>query len=243
MNQKKLQNIMYGRLAPYYDTVYQWKNYQAECRMLHRLILKYKKSPGKSLLDVPCGTGEHLKYLRQHYDVTGVDLSSAMLKLARKKLPDCALVRGNMLSFQLHRKFDLILCLFSSIGYLQGYSNLQKALRNFSRHLVSGGVLLIEPFVSKEKFVTGMIHSLTQSAAGVTITRMNGSRRRGDLAILDFHYLVGTNQGVRYYKDLHILRLFDQDRVVQLLEQEGFHARFLKSGIMKGRGLFVAVKD
>ena len=234
---------MYGQLAPYYDTIYQWKNYQEECRKLHRLILQYKKSPGKRLLDVPCGTGEHLKYFRQHYDVTGVDLSPAMLKLARRKLPNCVLVRGNMLSFHLRRKFDVMLCLFSSIGYLHSYSKLRQAFRNFCRHLVSGGVLIIEPFVSKEKFVTGMIHSLTQSAAGVTVTRMNGSQRRGDLAILDFHYLVGTNQDVRYYKDLHVLRLLDQDKVVQLLEKEGFHARFLKNGIMKDRGLFVAVKE
>ncbi|MGH7496004.1 MAG: class I SAM-dependent methyltransferase [bacterium] len=243
MNQKKSQNLMYGELAPYYDIIYQWKNYQAECRKLHRLITKYKKSPGKRLLDVACGTGEHLKYLREHYDVTGLDFSPAMLKLARRKLPDLTFVRGNMLSFHLRTKFDLMLCLFSAIAHLQNYSNLHQALRNFSSHLVSGGVLLIEPFVSKEKFMTGMIHSLTQSAGGVTVTRMNASRRRGNLAILDFHFLVGTRQGVRYYKDLHILGLFDPKRFVQMLEQEGFHARFLKNGLMKDRGLFVAVKD
>jgi ubiquinone/menaquinone biosynthesis C-methylase UbiE len=243
MNQKESPKMMYNQLAPYYDIVYQWKNYQAECRKLHRLIIRYKKSPGKRLLDVACGTGEHLKYLRQYYDVTGVDRSPAMLKLARIKLPGLEFFRGNMLSFHLRRKFDLILCLFSSIGYLQNYSNLQKTLRNFSRHLVSGGVLLIESFIPKEKYITGMIHSLTQSAGGVTITRMNTSRRRGDLAILDFHYLIGTKQGVRYYRDLHMLGLFDQHKFVQILEKEGFHARFLENGLMKGRGLVVAVKN
>jgi ubiquinone/menaquinone biosynthesis C-methylase UbiE len=193
-------------------------------------------------LDVACGTGEHLKYLRGHYDVTGIDLSPVMLKIARKKLPGVTFIRGDMSSFRLPHKFDLMLCLFSSIGYLHNYSNLQRALRNFSRHLVRGGVLLIEPFVAKERFVAGTIHSLTQAADGVTITRMNASRRRGNLAILDFHYLVGTQQGVRYFKDQHVLALFEQKRVVEMLEQQGLQARFLKNGLMKDRGLFVAVK-
>src|SRR5262245_22488212 len=155
MNRKKSKHMMYDQLAPYYDTIYQWKDYQVECRKLHRLISKYKKSPGKRLLDVACGTGEHIKYLFEHYEVTDMDLRPAMLKLARRKLHGCALIRGNMLSFHLGRKFDLILCLFSSIAYLQTLSNLEQALRNFSRHLVRGGILLIEPFISKEKFVTG----------------------------------------------------------------------------------------
>ncbi len=239
----KSQNMMYDRLAPYYDVIYQWKDYRAECEKLHRLIIKHKRSPGKRLLDVACGTGEHLKYLRARYAVTGVDLSPAMLKLARKKLPGIVLARGNMLLFRLRPKFDVLLCLFSSIGYLHSYSKLQQALRNFSRHLVSGGVLLLEPFVARERYATGAIHSLTQNDEGVTITRMNTSRRRGDFAILDFHYLVGTKQGVRHYSDHHILTLFDQDKFLQILAKEGFHARFLENGLMKNRGLFVAVKD
>ena len=239
----KSQNMMYNQLAPYYDVVYQWKDYRAECEKLHRLIIKYKKSSGKRLLDVACGTGEHLKYLRSLYDVAGVDFSPAMLKEARRKLPGTVLARGKMLSFHLRRKFDVVLCLFSSIGYVQNYAKLRQALRNFSRHLVSGGVLLIEPFVSKEMYATGTIHSLTQSAEGMTITRMNTSRRKGDLAVLDFHYLVGTKQGVRHYSEQHVLALFDQENFLQILAQEGLPARFLKNGIMKHRGLFVAVKS
>ena len=243
MNENKSHSLMYSQLAAIYDVVYQWKDYRAECEKLHRLIIKYKRSPGKSLLDVACGTGEHLKYLRRYYEVTGMDLSPAMLKLARRKLPGVALARGDMLSFHLRRKFDLILCLFSSIAYLQNYAKLRQALRNFSRHLESGGVLLLEPFVAKERFALGAIHSLTQNAEGVTVTRMNATRRRGDFAILDFHYLVGTKRGVRHYQDHHILALFDHDRVLQILASEGFHPRFLKHGLMKNRGLFVAVKD
>jgi len=49
----------YNELAPYYDYVYSWKDYREEAATVERLIQKHKKSTGKALLDVGCGTGKH----------------------------------------------------------------------------------------------------------------------------------------------------------------------------------------
>src|SRR5712692_4279591 len=98
---------MYSRSAEYYDTIYSFKKYKREVGKLHRLIQKYKLSPGNTLLDVGCGTGGHITYLRQHYQVEGLDLNPGMLKVARRKFPGVHFRRADMTSFLLDHKFDV----------------------------------------------------------------------------------------------------------------------------------------
>ena len=107
---------MYGRSAVYYDAIYSRKNYEKESNKLHQFIQRYKKSAGDTLLDVACGTGNHLKYLKQWYDVEGLDINPTMLKQARKKHPRITFHRGDMCSFILRKRFAVITCLFSAIG-------------------------------------------------------------------------------------------------------------------------------
>ena len=233
---------MWAELAPYYDVIYQWKDYRVESERVRDLIERYKLSSGKALLDVACGTGGHIAYLRAHYDVVGMDLNTQMLKVARKKFPAVHFCRGDMISFDLNRKFDVIVCLFSSIAYVNGYAGLKKAVGRFFSHLNPGGIVLIEPFHTRESFIIGAINGGTMGAEGVKISRFNVSRRRGSKAILDFHFLLATKKGVRYFQDLHELSLFDIDKFLQILKVAGFRSKFLKKGLMKGRGLYLGVK-
>ena len=105
---------MYGRSAVFYDAIYSGKNYEKESNKLHQFIQRYKKSAGDTLLDVACGTGNHLKYLKQWYDVEGLDINPTMLKQARKKHPRITFHRGDMCSIRFHKRFDVITCLFSA---------------------------------------------------------------------------------------------------------------------------------
>src|SRR5436305_1539057 len=60
---------MYRQLANYYDEIYYFKNYQKETDKIKTLIQRHKKSSGNKLLDVACGTGNHIQYLKQHYSI------------------------------------------------------------------------------------------------------------------------------------------------------------------------------
>lgn len=78
------------------------------------------------------------------YDVYGVDLNKRFIKEARKtrKQPENYFV-GNMKNFNLNRKFDVILCWFTSFGYLNERENIL-TLKNFARHLNKKGLLIID---------------------------------------------------------------------------------------------------
>ena len=87
MNQKK----MYSNLAKYYDIIHSdatWKDYKGDSQKIHKVIQQYKKTQGNNLLDVACGTGNHIKYLKRQYNITGLDLHKEMLDIARNKFPN-----------------------------------------------------------------------------------------------------------------------------------------------------------
>lgn len=234
---------MYEELAKYYDLIYDWKDYKKEANIIKKLISRYKKSEGSELLDVACGTGNHIQFLKKNYKITGTDLNKDMLKVAKKKFPKLMFQQANMVSFDLKKKFDVITCLFSSIGYVKTYANLKKTIASFSKHLKTGGVLIIEPFITKEAYKSGRPHANFVNEPDVKICRVNVSQKRGNIAILDFHFLVATKKGIGYLRDKHKLGLFDIDKFLQILKYNGFQAKYLKNGLMKDRGLFIGIKN
>ena len=68
---------MYAGVARYYDKIYSFKDYAAEAGRLTDVIRSHLHTGGKRLLDVACGTGRHLEYLREQFDVEGLDISVA----------------------------------------------------------------------------------------------------------------------------------------------------------------------
>ena len=143
----------YGRC---YDLVYASKDYAAESEKLRGFI--EARAPGvKTLLDVACGTGQHLHQLRNHYEVEGLDLSEAQLQIARERIPDGAFRRGDMLNFDLGRRFDVVTCLFSSIGYMRSIDRLNETVANMARHVEPGGLLIVEPWLTPETWRPGTL--------------------------------------------------------------------------------------
>ena len=233
---------LYSDFAKYYDLIYEWKDYKKESETVHKLVKKFKKSTGNKLLDIACGTGNHIQFLKKHYRITGIDLNGQMLKIARKKFPKTRFFKADMKNFNLKKEFDAVVCLFSSIAYLKGYGDLEKAIKCFAKHLKKGGVLIIEPFVEKKAFKSGTMHAQFVNKPEVKIARINTNNRKGDKVILDFHYLIGTPKGIKYSKEKHAIFLFDAGNFLKILRKHGFKAKFLKNGLLKNRGLYVGVK-
>jgi len=70
---------------------------------------------GARILDIGCGTGRHsIELVRRGYAVTGLDLSSGMLNVARKKAAQAGVnvewVQGDAADFHLQDTFDAALC-------------------------------------------------------------------------------------------------------------------------------------
>ena len=235
---------MYKGLAKYYDLIYSWKDYKGEAEKVRALIAKYKQSDGNSLLEVACGTGKHLQYLRDGFQYTGLDLNDGMLKIARKRFPSTRFEKGNMINFNLGKKFDIIICLFSSIGYVKTRDNLRKTLDNFSRHLKPGGICIIEPWLTPASYKVGKAHMTVYDGNDIKIARLNVSKAKGGISILEMHHLIAEkNKKIRYIVTREELGLFDTQETLKLMEGAGLDAKFLrKNEFDRGRGILVGVR-
>ena len=236
---------MFTPSAHLYDTIYlsRGKNYAAEAESIHQLIQHNLRSGGNSLLDVACGTGLHTSYLREHYQVEGLDLDARMLEAAQQKCPELTFHVGDMRDFDLGPggQFDVITCLFSSIGYVGTLAGLNQAIANFERHLKPGGLIFIEPWFSPDDWHTADIHATFVDEPQLKISRMNLSGREGDLSFFVFHYLVGTPEGIEYFTERHELGLFTVEEYLSAFHACGLEVQ--RDALwLNGRGLYMALK-
>jgi SAM-dependent methyltransferase len=235
--------MVFSESAKYYDAIYaaRGKDYEREAELLHRLIAARKASAGNALLDVGCGTGAHLMHLRGQYEVEGLDLDEGMLEIARMKLPGVPLHHGDMVDFSLAREFDVVVNLFSSIGYVRSAMKLDSATVNMARHACPGGLVMVEPWIYPEQFTAGRAHALFVDQPGLKIARMDVSKIENGLSVLDFHYLVAEEGGVRYFKERHEVALFTHDEYLSAFRLARLKVDYDPEGL-DGRGLYIGSK-
>jgi SAM-dependent methyltransferase len=114
-----------------------------------------------------------------------------------------------MRTLDVGRTFDAAVCLFSSIGYLRSTAEMNSALAAMSRHLVPGGVLVVDGWVRPDAWIAGGITTVERAQSeDVDVVRMSRSRRVGDSTLLEMHHLVSTADGIDHLVDHHELTLF-----------------------------------
>lgn len=115
-------------------------------------MLQWLKLPHQShILDLCCGTGRHaLTFANANYRVTGVDLSSILLQVARKSDPNNRVtwIESDMRALpnqsMFTEGFDAVVNLFTSFGYFDDDSEQMKVLLQIRRALKSNGQFVID---------------------------------------------------------------------------------------------------
>ncbi len=220
--------------AEQYDQL--WMNdpkYRWEIRQIERFT-RIADSKVK-LLDAGCGTGTHLQALRRKYDVVGMDLSPAMLAVARQKNPGVPLVEGDMMDRSLFptERFTHVISLYDATFYNR---DLETVIGNYHAWLVPGGRLFIETidrdhitenilpaesstFVRKEgPYVVQNLAAVTPYPHGSTLTWWE---------LLPEDYLSVYHEEIRHHdgkveKKEHKMYLPPLAETEKLIEQAGF---------------------
>lgn len=230
---------MFSESSELYDLIYSFKDYAKESKEIYDVVRKYKPRASE-VLDICCGTGEHHKYLKDVYTLTGLDINPNFIEMAKKKVPTASYEVGDMRDFDLAKKFDVILCLFSSIAYIKNYEELLTTLQTFRNHLQKDGLLIIEPWISPENWYTGKLHMLTYEKENIKICRMNQSGQEGQHSIINFHYLIGTEEeGVRHFEERHELLLLTVEQMKEAFKMTGFVVDHDPKGL-NSRGMYYA---
>jgi len=214
------------KYAEYYDLFNQGKDYSKECDFLEA-VFKTSPMPIKKILDLGCGTGLHdVELLKRGYDVTGLDLSEEMVEIAKKRNPKINFGVADMSNFNLNEKFDAIICMFSSIGYLTKNKQIENFFRKVKDHLKEGGLLVIDCWSG-----LGVMHELPTSReksfeiGGIKVIRKSFptpevqnhvSNVKFDIKVLKNGLLIDE------YEEKHQVRFFFPQELRKYMEDESF---------------------
>jgi SAM-dependent methyltransferase len=232
---------MFSESAEFYDLIYSsFKDYSREAGAVAALLRRVHPRC-RTILDAACGTGEHARLLAaEHgFEVDGLDLDPAFVRLAAAKHPAGRFYRADMTGFSLDRRYDAVLCLFSSIGYVRTPANLRRALECFRQHLAPGGVVIVEPWFPPGVLDPGHRETRTVEGRGLRIVRTSRTELEGRLSRIRFDYEIHGPDGVRHASELHELGLFTTEQLLETFSEVGLPAEHDPHGLT-GRGLFVA---
>jgi dTDP-3-amino-3,4,6-trideoxy-alpha-D-glucopyranose N,N-dimethyltransferase len=230
-------------LADVYDLIFSphRKNYDGEAAEVVRQI--EKRFPGaRSLLDVGCGTGNHLERFRDAFEhVEGVEPAASMRRLAQRKLPAVRIHDADMRELHLGRTFDAVSCMFGPIGYMADEAQLGAAIRGMAAHLVVGGVLVVDPWWFPENFIDGYVMAEVARDERRSVARVSHSVRTGSSMCITARYLVGEATGIRDFGTADTLRLFREDQYADAFTNAGLAVEYLP-GAATDRGLFIGTR-
>ncbi|HSV73654.1 MAG TPA: class I SAM-dependent methyltransferase [Chthonomonadales bacterium] len=139
----------FGEIAPFYDELMRGVPYGMWVRYLQD-ILQHRGADARRVIDLACGTGNVAFRLAEcGYEVTGVDISAAMVGEARRK----AAANRSGVAFEvqdaadlrlLPPPYDLCVSFFDSLNNITRSDRLLSAMRSVCEHLVPGGLFVFD---------------------------------------------------------------------------------------------------
>lgn len=113
----------------------------------YRDFLTHTPESSQGILEIACGTGRvTLPLARAGYKLTGLDISTELLEIARKKsvgIANPSWFQADMRTFELKRKFGVIISPGHSFQFMNTSDEQAQCLDQVKRHLVPGGWLIL----------------------------------------------------------------------------------------------------
>lgn len=246
MNQSSLkdQRRMYGDLAWAWPIISPPQEYVEESEQFTKLIRKYSCIEVKTLLDLGCGAGHNDYTLKKYFQVTGVDVSGPMLKLAKRLNPEATYLVGDMRTIRLSKAFDAV-TVFDSIDYMLTERELRSAFRTALAHLKLGGVFLTYQENDPERFRQSQIQYSTHRQGDIWITFIENNYDPDPTDTTresTFVYLIRNRGQLRIETDRHVVGIFPRETWLTLLKETGFKVKRLDNSTSEGYSVFVCLR-
>lgn len=101
-----------------------------------------KLPPGARILDLCCGSGQLMQGLiEEGYEVTGIDGSAELLKIARVNAPQAESVLADARDFRLPATYDAVVSISDSLNHVMTLVELKRVFGNTHVVLKRGGIL------------------------------------------------------------------------------------------------------
>lgn len=141
--------MSYQQFAYLYDELMRDAPYGEWVKFVKEMLVKYNINEAPQLLDLACGTGElSVRFAKEGFQVTGVDLSEDMLAVAQAKAESqgerIPFFRQNMAELEGQGQFDVIGIFCDSLNYLETEEEVIDTFSSVFQHLRSGGLFFFD---------------------------------------------------------------------------------------------------
>lgn len=214
----------------YTDLTHLWpflnppEEYLDEACVFRELLQAQGVQEGALLLHLGSGGGSLDHQLAPFFNLTGVDLSPAMVELSRRVNPGVEYVVGDMREVRLGRLFDVVL-IHDAIAYMASPDELCAAYRTAAAHLAPGGVLLAVPEQLRLAYDPTDVTTVTRTQGDQTVTVVELqliADPADDWYETEFIFIVRQGMQVEVYRDRHRRRLFNLTDFTGAIKAAGF---------------------
>jgi SAM-dependent methyltransferase len=218
--------MSYKQFAYLYDHLMEDAPYSKWLSFIKSSIAAHKPDT-KRLLDIGCGTGSMpILLAKEGFDVTGVDMSSDMLMVAKEKADtekvSLSLFQQDMRELEGLGIYDCVTILCDSLNYILTEEDVKKTFLSAWNHLERGGLIL---------FDVHSLHKINHIFIGSTF----GSNDE-ELSYIwhcyqgeqensvehDLSFFILNKDIYERYDELHIQRTFAVEEYSRWLEESGF---------------------
>jgi SAM-dependent methyltransferase len=231
----------FGRdYAGVYDLLYGAKDYAAEVDLIERILTRHGMPGARNILDLGCGTGNHaLPLALRGHAVTAIDRSGPMLARARAKVaahaangsPVPEFLESDIGDFDLKKRFDAALMMFTVLGYQREDAELASSLRAVHRHLEPGGLFLFDVWNGLAVLAQRPRERSVRAQDGdASIVRRSKARldEAKRLCHVRFDLERSSGEGTASWVEEHVVRYFFPDELGSELARHGLRLLELK---------------
>ncbi len=218
---------LYHELSAWWPILSAPEDYAEEVEFYRQAILAHCEFVPRTLLEFGSGGGNNASHLKEHFELTLVDLSPGMLEVSQELNPQCEHLQGDMREVRLERQFDVVF-IHDAIGYLTTEGELVKAIQSANIHCRPGGVALFAPDCVRETFKPCTDHG-GHDGDGRSLRYLEWTWDPDPDDTSYFAYMVYLlREGdsiVNCVEDRHELGLFAHDTWMRLIKEAGFEPK------------------
>ncbi|MCM3692352.1 class I SAM-dependent DNA methyltransferase [Neobacillus niacini] len=220
--------MSYEQFAYLYDELMQDAPYDEWVRFVTEKLSKYQVN-GKHLLDLACGTGElSLRFAKEGFSVTGVDLSADMLSVAQAKTQEEGLAipffEQDMAHLEGHGEFDVIGVFCDSLNYLKSDEDVIHTFTSAYNHLTDSGIFFFDvhsTYKISERFIN-QTFTLADDHLSYIWNSFSGELPNSVEHELSFFVLDEQSGKYDRFDEIHYQRTYPVQQYSEWLNDAGF---------------------
>ena len=226
----------YQGLAPIYDYVMAHVDYDEWAAYIHALFARFAPDTTR-VVDLACGTGNvSLALHRLGYEITGVDRSEAMLRVACEKAcgTDVEFVQQDLRQLEGLGLFDAVTCLYDSINYLLKPADIDAALGGVQASVQPGGLFVFD--ICTERNSLRYFRNMRDSERGPGFSYERHSIYDPDRRLQSNHFRIRCDGSDVAFEETHVQRIYPVAAIAARVEASAWELLALFDGFTFDKG-------